>query len=170
VWQFLIQTASVILLFALNPKFYLITIRPTWLPSCYCCSVFSIRILQREFFFCFPIFQLYALYKCDDPFFFFFTKRTTSHRSGTTTCSSANIWHMPHNMYLIIRVWHISIYAAKNINLNSGNYNLYIYHKLITTKNHLTSICMSLINTIFTKQLWLYKEYVTQTSQAIPNL
>jgi hypothetical protein len=40
----------------------------------------------------------------DDPFFFFYTKRKTSPHSGTTTCRSANIWHMPHNMYLIIRV------------------------------------------------------------------
>jgi hypothetical protein len=32
---------------------------------------------------------------CDDPFFFFYTKRKTSHRSGTTMCRSANIWHIP---------------------------------------------------------------------------
>jgi hypothetical protein len=37
-------------------------------------------------------------------FFFFYTKRKTSHGSGKTTCRSANIWHMPHNMHQIIRV------------------------------------------------------------------
>jgi hypothetical protein len=34
----------------------------------------------------------------------FFLNIQTDHHSGTTTCRSANIWHTPHNMYLIIRV------------------------------------------------------------------
>jgi len=37
-------------------------------------------------------------------FSFFLYKHKTNHRSGMTTCRSANIWHMPHNIFLIIRV------------------------------------------------------------------
>jgi hypothetical protein len=37
-------------------------------------------------------------------FFLFFENIQTDLHSGTTTCRSANIWHMPHNMHLIIRV------------------------------------------------------------------
>jgi len=61
------QDCSCNFTFVLNPKFYLITIRSIWLPSCYCCSVFSIRILQREFFFYFPIsnYMLYIRVKYD---------------------------------------------------------------------------------------------------------
>jgi hypothetical protein len=36
--------------------------------------------------------------------FFLLYKHKTSHHSGTTICRSANIWNMPHYMYLIIRV------------------------------------------------------------------
>jgi hypothetical protein len=36
--------------------------------------------------------------------FFFLENIQTDLHSGTTTCRSANIWHMPHNMHLIIRV------------------------------------------------------------------
>jgi hypothetical protein len=35
---------------------------------------------------------------------FFFENIQTDLHSGTTTCRSANLWHMPHNMHLIIRV------------------------------------------------------------------
>jgi hypothetical protein len=98
-----------------------------------------------------------------------------SHCSGTTTCRSANIWHMLHNMYLIIRVWHISIYAAENINLNSGIYNLYIYYKLVTTKSYLTSICMRLLtqylqnNYGFTKNMWYKRHKLYQTYKTVDN-
>jgi hypothetical protein len=34
-------------------------------------------------------------------FFLFFENIQTVLQSGTTTCRSANIWHMPHNKHLI---------------------------------------------------------------------
>jgi hypothetical protein len=36
--------------------------------------------------------------------FFCFENMQMSHHSGTTICRLASIWHMPYNMYLIIRV------------------------------------------------------------------
>jgi hypothetical protein len=39
--------------------------------------------------------------------FFFLKKKKNiqmSHHNGTTTCRLANIWYIPHNMYLIFRV------------------------------------------------------------------
>jgi len=43
-------------------------------------------------------------YFCDNPFFKKKKNIKTDIYSGTTTCRSANIWHMSHNMDLIIRV------------------------------------------------------------------
>jgi hypothetical protein len=59
-----------------------------------------------------PLWRVNIKHRCDDQYFFlfysFFLKKKkniqTDHHSGTTTCRSANIWHMLHNMYLIIRV------------------------------------------------------------------
>jgi hypothetical protein len=41
----------------------------------------------------------------------------TDYRSDTIMCRSANIWHMPHNMHLIIIV--IYIYAGEHIMIQS---------------------------------------------------
>jgi len=61
-WQFLIKNIFVILLSVLNPEFYLSTIRLAWPPGCYCCWVLWIRMLKREFLFCF-LYSYSMLYK-----------------------------------------------------------------------------------------------------------
>jgi len=43
----------------------------------------------------------------DDPFIYIYK---ISHHNDTTICRKANIWYIPHNMYLIFRV---NIYAAE---------------------------------------------------------
>jgi hypothetical protein len=52
--------------------------------------------------------------------------------SGTTMCRKANVWYIPRNMYLVNQGTTSNYYAAEKHKLNSGNYILNIYHKLIT--------------------------------------
>jgi len=66
-------------------------------------------------------------FSCDNPFIFFIVfflyKHKTSRHNGTTIFRLANIWHMPHNMYLIIRVISNSEKHNSTIIISAEKYN-----------------------------------------------
>jgi len=88
-----------------------------------------------------------------------------NHHSGTTTCRSANIWHMSHNMYLIIGITskqrNIQLYVIRTTEKHF--YNITINYKRAIHK----FICLRLkLNINYIPKDWLYKIQVSRRTQA----